>query len=83
MTPVATLKKARDIAIEEGLHYVYIGNAPGADSQNTICPKCGKTIVERRGYIVLQNSIESGKCKFCSEKIPGTWEDSKEKEDGK
>ena len=73
-TPVTALKKAREIAIEEGLHYVYIGNVPGLDTQNTICPKCGRVLVERKGYFIQQNNIESGRCKFCSEKIAGVWQ---------
>ncbi len=72
-TPVATLEKARNIALKEGLKYVYIGNVPGTEAQNTFCPKCNKKIMERRGYKILDNAIEKGKCKFCGETIPGVW----------
>ena len=73
-TPVNILIRARDIARQEGLKYVYVGNVPGLNTQNTICPKCEKVVVERRGFSILQNNIENGTCKNCGEKIPGRWE---------
>ncbi|MDD5730537.1 MAG: AmmeMemoRadiSam system radical SAM enzyme [Candidatus Omnitrophica bacterium] len=73
-TPVQTLEKARQIALNCGLKYVYIGNVPGNAAESTFCPKCAKLLVERRGYFVIQNNIENGKCKFCGEKIDGVWD---------
>lgn len=73
-TPVETLNKARTIALEVGLKYVYIGNIAGYEAENTYCPKCSRMLIERRGYFILQNNIEDGKCKFCGEKIEGKWE---------
>lgn len=73
-TPVSTLEKARETAMKAGIRYVYIGNVPGHQASNTYCHKCGKMIVERRGFVVLQNHITAGKCAFCGEKIPGVWE---------
>lgn len=72
-TPVETLKTARAIALKTGLKYVYIGNVPTEDGENTICPKCGKTLIRRSGYVILENNIVDGKCKFCGEKIDGIW----------
>jgi len=72
-TPVDILQKASKIARAEGLKYVYIGNVPGYGNKNTICPKCGKTVIERRGYSIVQNHIKNGKCKFCGNPIVGTW----------
>ncbi|HTY59163.1 MAG TPA: AmmeMemoRadiSam system radical SAM enzyme [Bacteroidota bacterium] len=72
-TPVSVLEKARAIAMNAGLRYVYIGNVPGHDAENTYCPRCGKLVMERRGFSVLKNEIRSGKCRFCGEKIPGVW----------
>jgi pyruvate formate lyase activating enzyme len=71
-TPVATLEKARKIAIKAGLHYVYIGNVPGT-GEDTICPSCKKQIVQRMGYTILSMDIVDGKCKFCKTKIAGKW----------
>jgi pyruvate formate lyase activating enzyme len=73
-TPLETLKRARDIAMEEGLHYVYLGNVPESSASNTVCPKCKKVVIERIGYRVLKNNVSSdGKCVFCGNKIPGIW----------
>lgn len=73
-TPKKTLVKARDIAMEEGMKYVYIGNVPGSGAENTICPKCKKKAVQRKGFYIIENNIDKGKCKFCGEKIHGVWE---------
>lgn len=75
-TPVNILKSAREIALQEGLKHVYVGNVPGLGAENTTCPKCSKIVVERRGYSILQNSIENGKCKFCGSPVAGVWSKS-------
>ncbi|MBN1414007.1 MAG: AmmeMemoRadiSam system radical SAM enzyme [Bacteroidales bacterium] len=72
-TPLSTLLKSREIALKSGLKYVYIGNAPGLNADNTICPKCGKTVVERKGFSIIANNIVNSKCKFCHEAIAGVW----------
>ena len=58
-TPVETLEKARQIALNAGLKYVYIGNVPGSEGQNTYCPKCKKIVVERKGFRMMQNHIKN------------------------
>lgn len=73
-TPVETLERARKIALDCGLKYVYIGNVAGNPAENTYCPKCNRLLIERRGYFILQNNIIDGKCKFCGEKIAGIWD---------
>jgi len=72
-TPVKTLEMAYRIAKEEGLRYVYIGNVYGHMHENTVCPKCGKTVIKRRGYSIVENNLKNGRCKFCGEKIAGIW----------
>jgi pyruvate formate lyase activating enzyme len=72
-TPVQALEKARKIALDCGLKYVYIGNVVGNPAENTYCPKCGKIVIERRGYFVVQDNIVDGKCKFCGYEIKGVW----------
>lgn len=72
-TPVSTLEQARNIAIEEGIKYVYIGNVPGNEAESTFCPRCSKTIVGRVGFTVQEFNIENSACKFCGEKIAGVW----------
>ena len=72
-TPVKTLHRARQIALENGCHFVYIGNVPVKDAQYTFCPSCKAVLIRRYGYRILENAIENGKCKFCGAKIPGVW----------
>jgi pyruvate formate lyase activating enzyme len=72
-TPVSTLEKLRQIALEEGLHYVYVGNVPGHPGESTYCPNCGKLIIERYGYTINKIEISKGKCHFCGQKIAGVW----------
>jgi pyruvate formate lyase activating enzyme len=72
-TPVASLEKARQIALNAGIKYAYIGNVPGHEGENTYCPKCKKMIIERKGFVILQNFIVNSKCSFCQEKIEGVW----------
>jgi len=74
-TPISTLLKAVDIGYNSGLKFVYTGNRPGQtrNYENTNCPSCGLTLVERMGYHVYQNRIENGKCYNCKTPIPGRW----------
>jgi pyruvate formate lyase activating enzyme len=76
-TPVSVLEKARAVAMKAGLRYVYIGNVPGHNAENTLCPRCGAVAVERRGFAVLTMNIAGGKCRGCGEKIPGVWTQEK------
>lgn len=73
-TPAATLLKARQIARDSGLYYVYLGNILIADGENTYCPQCGRLVVERRAYKVLQNHIDKGGCRYCQQQIYGVWQ---------
>jgi len=72
-TPLDTLEKARNIAMQTGIRYVYIGNVPGTPAENTYCPSCKKSLIERRGFTVLENNVSHGACKFCHAKIAGVW----------
>ena len=75
-TPASTLMRASDIGRGAGLRYVYAGNLPGrtADGENTRCPSCGETLVERLGFRVLKNRIPGdGRCPSCATVIPGLW----------
>ncbi len=69
-TPIEFLEEAWKIAKEVGLKYVYIGNVPGSDKENTYCPRCGKLLIRRFGYFVEKYFDEE--CE-CGEKIPGVW----------
>ena len=73
-TPIKTLEKARDVAMDVGLHYVSIGNAPGHKYNSTFCPKCEKRLIHRSHFQVLDINVEGGRCKFCGHEIPGIWQ---------
>jgi len=69
-TPPETLEMARDIALEEGLKFVYVGNV-FSDSGNTYCPSCKRVLVERNWHQIRKYKISSdGKC-TCGTQIPG------------
>ncbi|MDO9542264.1 MAG: AmmeMemoRadiSam system radical SAM enzyme [Kiritimatiellia bacterium] len=72
-TPVDTLRRARRIASDEGINFVYIGNVPGEESQNTVCPFCKTMLIRRYQYSILENNISGGLCKNCKKPIPGVW----------
>ena len=75
-TPAATLRRACEIGAAEGLRYVYAGNLPGRLEkwENTRCPGCGETVIERRGFRVLANRLVDGACPTCATAIPGRWD---------
>ena len=72
-TPISTLEKVRDIALREGIHYVYIGNVPGHKAENTFCPQCKNIVIQRIGYQIKKIELKRGHCKFCNHLIPGIW----------
>jgi pyruvate formate lyase activating enzyme len=72
-TPVATLERARNLALAKGLHYPYVGNVPGHPGNHTYCPGCGKIVIGRQSFFVTQMNIKNGHCKFCGRKIAGVW----------
>ncbi len=72
-TPIETMERARKIALDVGVKYVYIGNLPGHAGAHTYCPRCQKILVERVGFEIKQNNIVKGACKFCGEPIAGRW----------
>jgi pyruvate formate lyase activating enzyme len=70
------LKQAVDIGRAAGLHFVYAGNMPGhvGDLENTHCPSCNKTLIERYGYHISKYLITAeGRCPSCNAAIPGRW----------
>jgi len=73
-TPVNTLEWVRKVAMEIGLNYVYLGNIPGHPGENTYCPGCGKMLIKRVGFNILQNSLMKGRCPHCDYSISGVWE---------
>lgn len=73
-TPIETARKARKMALENGLRYVYTGNYPGDEGENTYCYNCKNLLIKRYGFDILENLIEKGKCPYCGAKIDGFFE---------
>ena len=72
-TPVERVIRARQIAMEAGLKYVYTGNIADPAGESTYSPKTGQVAIERRGYFVVKNSLTNGVAPD-GETIPGVWE---------
>lgn len=71
-TPVSTLENARKMGLEEGLRFVYTGNRPGAEGEQTPCPACRRPVIQRRGFSVLKTFLTAeGSCSACGAAIPG------------
>ncbi len=66
------LIKAQQAGTESGLNYIYLGNV--SYESDTTCPECGKSLVKRRYFDLLENNIKEGKCKFCQAQIAGVFE---------
>ena len=75
-TDARKLIRAVEIGREEGLRFVYAGNRPGhvGACENTHCPDCGRTLIERFGFLVRSYAITAdGRCPGCQAVIPGIW----------
>lgn len=74
-TPVKTLIKARNIAMEAGLRFVYTGNVVYAPGDTTFCPACQWMVIEREWYRISNYSLDSrGNCGHCGTAIPGRFD---------
>ncbi len=72
-TEEKTLFKAKDIAKKTGMKYIYIGNMMTEHDEDTFCQKCGKLLIKRERFEVVNNNVVKGKCKFCKKKIDGVF----------
>ncbi|MFO7707598.1 MAG: AmmeMemoRadiSam system radical SAM enzyme [Desulfobacterales bacterium] len=72
-TPIKTLQAAREIGRLAGLKYVYTGNVPGDEGENTFCPSCGEMLIERLGFRVGKIRLKDGCCAGCGTAIEGVW----------
>jgi pyruvate formate lyase activating enzyme len=71
--PASLLHRAREIGLRAGLQYVYCGNIPGEEGEDTFCPHCGLKVIERVGFRVVKNEVIRGECRQCQTKIDGVW----------
>lgn len=72
-TPVSTLDRARAVARDVGLEYVYVARVTGHEGESTYCPGCGKTIIRRLGFFVEEVALTDGACSSCGTVVPGIW----------
>lgn len=70
-TPAATLQRARALALERGLAFVYTGNINDEEGGSTNCPQCNGQLIERAGFQVLRNRVCKGHCPDCRAPVPG------------
>lgn len=68
-TPIATLRRAREIGREEGLRFVYLGNVAEPGGEDTVCPACGEVAIRREGFAVTEERVRDGACGRCSEPL--------------
>jgi pyruvate formate lyase activating enzyme len=68
-TPIATLENAMAIGHSAGLEFVYIGNVPGHEGQNTVCPRCHRLVVRRTGFQVEDLALRGRFCDMCGEDL--------------
>jgi pyruvate formate lyase activating enzyme len=74
-TPPATLTRARRIALDHGLHYVYTGNVHDPDGQTTQCASCGEPVVVRDWYEIISYRLTYlGRCERCGSALPGVYD---------
>lgn len=70
------LMTARDIALDAGLHYVYIGNVMEKNGGSTYCPNCKSCLIQREWYELGDYELNDNQCRFCGYEIPGLFQDS-------
>ena len=75
-TPPERLRRAREIALRNGVHYAYTGNVVDPDGQSTRCHACGALLVERGWYRIGSYRLREGRCPDCATKVPGVFADS-------
>ncbi len=73
-TPLTTLRRARQIAVRHGLHYVYTGNVRDAEGGSTWCHTCGAPLIRRDGYAIDQWTLSpDGRCRQCGTPCAGVF----------
>jgi pyruvate formate lyase activating enzyme len=73
-TPESTLKMARNIAIEQGIKYCYLGNIFDQEGQTTVCPQCKSSLISRDWHSIVSNNMDGNKCYKCGVQIAGIFE---------
>ena len=73
-TPASTLTRARNIALQNGIHYAYTGNVHDRDGDTTFCTQCGERIIERDWYEINRYHLtDDGRCQSCGSPCAGVF----------
>ena len=80
-TPASTLQHAREIALANGIRYVYTGNVHDKSGGSTYCHQCGQLLIGRDWYVLSDWNLDhAGCCSNCGTRCagrfdarPGTW----------
>ena len=73
VTPLSSLHRAVEIGKQSGLKYVYSGNVPGNDGENTKCFNCGNLLIERYGFKIVSMNLKGNKCSNCGTELEGVF----------
>ena len=74
-TPPATLARARRIARDNGLRFVYTGNVHDSEGGTTYCPGCGAPVIVRDWYVLSRYELtDRGACRSCGTALPGVYD---------
>lgn len=77
-TPLSTLMRARQTALDNGVLFAYTGNVANTDGSSTCCPQCGQILITRNCYVLGEwNLSKQGHCLKCGYQLPGVFSDSK------
>lgn len=74
-TPEETLRRAREIAMQQGVRYAYVGNVHDSDGDTTFCHACNEPLIVRDWYNLLKWNLRDGKCPNCNTPVAGVFED--------
>lgn len=68
-TPIARLERGVEIGRKLGLEFVYVGNVPGHEARQTVCPRCGRTAIRRGERRAEEVWVREGRCQVCGEDL--------------
>lgn len=71
VTPLSSLHRAVEVGKQSGLKYVYSGNVPGDEGENTNCFHCGNRLIERHGLRIININLTGNKCSNCGTVLEG------------
>jgi pyruvate formate lyase activating enzyme len=73
VTPVSSLHRAVEIGKQKGLKYVYSGNVPGDEGEDTHCFQCGNILIKRYSFKVVKINLVGNKCNKCGTELEGVF----------